>query len=929
VLPPCVCGEKRDDKESIVNEKQTSAMECDTQAGKETESSKFQNKVEGGPTDGKDDLNAAKNGVKNGDDMPLAKNVSETVSREGKGSPSGQTNAFDKSMLVIKSGKGGSDTFGSEKNGDGNTLSVDNVIRAPKASDDKNKISGPDAPTFVGKNIENPLPSARPFLPSHFPSLLASLASPSSKPPTDHTCAHLRKFWMRSGGLRDILSMRRYLSLSKDSSSSVASPCCHTCNGRLLDLHLCMHCVYVGCSKRGHLKSHQQQTNHSLSISVDGRRFHCGECGDYVYDWNLEDTLLEEEKKHAMRIRYMRTENIGWIPNEDEKRLLRACAKPVMDDNDTLGLRGMLNLGNSCFMTVVLQCIVQNPFIRNYFLGDKHHPNSCPKRGINKIAGTKASNLRTGTGESFHSNSEQGSNGSNRVFSSHYPLKHNNACGNSYSRDEKSLNQTLQLFANPPIGTCLACEMDQVVHQMFSGQTKPFSPHRFLYSMWMQAKHLSGYRQQDAHEFFSSVLNCLHKSCRGNDSNRKSTALPYSFFGGKSKAGAHSSTFHRRCSCIVHRIFGGSVRSDVTCLKCQHSSPSIEPMFYLCLDLCHRADSNKAKEMGMMDANSLSANSKEGAHNSQNADLKDQHDSAEEEKNSEMGSASLKLTKDKDGNENAKLVKDDSSLEGGDSSNKVSSNGKRERSKSPSPGNPRVEKKAKTEPEYLRFLTLEECLEAYVIKENLSKADSVFCSQCQAYEMCSKQIMIETLPPSFSFQLKRFSQDPMNRRWFKITSYISFPIDGLNLSKFLYRNRKGKRRSNQNDGFHRHFAQTPLSKKSFRRKKGKKGSEISIFENENENMELIHSFYGNGNVLHAGTEFEGESNAEGSAPQLYDLGSVVVHKGCLENGHYICYIRRENQWYKCDDTLVTKATIDEVVTCEAYLLFYVRRTIRK
>lgn len=41
------------------------------------------------------------------------------------------------------------------------------------------------------------------------------------------------------------------------------------------------------------------------------------------------------------------------------------------------GRRGLLNLGQTCFLNVVLQCFAHNPLLRNYFLGDKHNWKQC------------------------------------------------------------------------------------------------------------------------------------------------------------------------------------------------------------------------------------------------------------------------------------------------------------------------------------------------------------------------------------------------------------------------------------------------------------------------------------------------------------------------------------------------------------------------
>jgi len=35
--------------------------------------------------------------------------------------------------------------------------------------------------------------------------------------------------------------------------------------------------------------------------------------------------------------------------------------------------------------------------------------------------------------------------------------------------------------------------------------------------VWTHARHLAGYEQQDAHEFFIATLDVLHRHCKGMD----------------------------------------------------------------------------------------------------------------------------------------------------------------------------------------------------------------------------------------------------------------------------------------------------------------------------------------------------------------------------------------------------------------------------
>lgn len=49
----------------------------------------------------------------------------------------------------------------------------------------------------------------------------------------------------------------------------------------------------------------------------------------------------------------------------------------------------------------------------------------------------------------------------------------------------------------------------------------------------------------------------------------------------------------------------------------------------------------------------------------------------------------------------------------------------------------------------------------------------------------------------------------------------------------------------------------------------------------------------------------------------YALFAVVNHLGTIESGHYTCYIRQhKDQWFKCDDALISKATLHEVLNSE-------------
>jgi ubiquitin carboxyl-terminal hydrolase 22/27/51 len=58
---------------------------------------------------------------------------------------------------------------------------------------------------------------------------------------------------------------------------------------------------------------------------------------------------------------------------------------------------------------------------------------------------------------------------------------------------------------------------------------------------------------------------------------------------------------------------------------------------------------------------------------------------------------------------------------------------------------------------------------------------------------------------------------------------------------------------------------------------------------------------------------------------LYDLSSIVVHSGSLNQGHYVAYVRIDGTWHLFDDAYVAESDPATVQHQAAYLLFYERR----
>lgn len=172
-------------------------------------------------------------------------------------------------------------------------------------------------------------------------------------------------------------------------------------------------------------------------------------------------------------------------------------------------------------------------------------------------------------------------------------------------------------------------------------------------------------------------------------------------------------------------------------------------------------------------------------------------------------------------------------------------------------------------------MDLTECLDRFTSPETLS-ADSYTCRKCDKAQEAEKRLRLHSLPPVLPVHLKRFSHSKTLAQSSKVDTKIRFSFT-LDLAPYTAGPKQKQKQNEQSNRTSRSDAQNDVDK--------------------------------------------GTAHPE----PTYVLSSVIVHKGKIDNGHYISYSRQDDEWFRFDDSMVVQVNEKEVLGAEAYMLFYVVR----
>lgn len=302
---------------------------------------------------------------------------------------------------------------------------------------------------------------------------------------------------------------------------------CGACHNNLLVNLICIQCPNVGCFDLQHATKHSAQLNHLFAVSTFGEVY-CFRCKDYVSDPQLEANRIESLKLFDRLSSAPGMPVYSFLEPPKNTALLTdiklsdsTALKEFIEANSRLpsfkastGLRGFVNMGATCYMSVILQTLIHNPYVRDYFLSGDH------VKCIKKLTETDDS--------------------------------------------------------------CITCRIDEIFTEFYtSNSISGFGLTQFLTTAWKVNKTLTGYTQQDAHEFWQFVLGEFHKShtltMMGNQS------VPQ--VKNHTRSSSISLGSNDRCDCITHKIFNGELQSTIKCEECNNINKTVDPMIDILLQI--------------------------------------------------------------------------------------------------------------------------------------------------------------------------------------------------------------------------------------------------------------------------------------------------------------------------------------------------------
>eukprot|EP01130_Rhizamoeba_saxonica_P016185 TRINITY_DN7432_c0_g1_i1.p1 TRINITY_DN7432_c0_g1~~TRINITY_DN7432_c0_g1_i1.p1 ORF type:complete len:1286 (-),score=382.09 TRINITY_DN7432_c0_g1_i1:31-3888(-) len=187
--------------------------------------------------------------------------------------------------------------------------------------------------------------------------------------------------------------------------------------------------------------------------------------------------------------------------------------------------------------------------------------------------------------------------------------------------------------------------------------------------------------------------------------------------------------------------------------------------------------------------------------------------------------------------------------------------------------------------------SIEEALRKFVEVEHLKEDNQYHCSECDDKVDAHKGLTFLSFPYLLTLQLKRFDFDYMTMRRIKLNDRVTFP-EVLDMNQFL------------EGGSQIKIAGEATSE------------EVESSESEEETIRRANSEESEESEEEIDEELQAQRSAENqrkielylsSGPYVYELFSILIHRGSALGGHYYAYVKsfEKDKWMCFNDSSVT------------------------
>ena len=230
-------------------------------------------------------------------------------------------------------------------------------------------------------------------------------------------------------------------------------------------------------------------------------------------------------------------------------------------------------------------------------------------------------------------------------------------------------------------------------------------------------------------------------------------------------------------------------------------------------------------------------------------------------------------------------------------------------------------------------ITLEECLDAFSKQE---KVPDAYCSKCNDLRDQSKEMTLWRLPPVIIIHLKRFQWGELRR---KLRDHVEFPTVGLDFSRIIAgahgendieSDADGSIKDTKDDAAMNGHGETPAEPTEDNKDVEADAKSDPHSDANNNNTNAKEGAESSASTNDLANQMKSLHVSPGSE-SLYDLYGVVHHQGTSSTGHYVATLKSESdgKWRLFNDAQIFEVNERDVVDSSAYILFYIRRDVKK